>query len=176
MSGVEQVLRDQVGSLYSNHQSWLHRWLSHRVGCPDLAADLAQDTFVRLLAKPRSLDNHDSARSYLRTVAGRLCIDMWRRKAVERAWLEVLANRPEKVDISPEEHAILIETFCELDAMLQRLPEKVATAFILSQVDGLTYKQIAAQMQVSERSIKAWMAKAMLECVLIEARFYEATC
>lgn len=174
MSEGCSVPRDQVGVLYSDHQSWLHRWLSRRVGCQDLAADLTQETFVRLLIKPRSLDNLDSARSYLRTVADRLCIDMWRRKAVEQAWLEVLAARPEDVDLSPEDHAIIIETFCELDAMLQRLPEKVATAFILSQVDGLTYKQIAEQMGVSERSIKTWMARAMLECVLIEARFHEA--
>ncbi|KGK40892.1 hypothetical protein LH51_12040 [Nitrincola sp. A-D6] len=168
------MLRDQVGLLYSDHKSWLHKWLCRRVGCQDLAADLAQDTFVRLLLKPRSLDNLDSARSYLRTVAGRLCIDMWRRRAVEQAWLEVLATRPEEVDLSPEDHAIIVESFCELDAMLQSLPEKVANAFILSQVEGLTYKQIATQMQVSERTIKTWMARAMLECVLIEARFYEA--
>ena len=162
--------------LYRHHHGWLHNWLSRRVGCRELAADLAHDTFLRLLIKPRTLDNIDSARGYLRTVAGRLCIDMWRRKAVEQAWLEVLTARPEAVDISPEDHAIIVETFCELDDMLSRLPEKVAIAFLLSQLDGLTYKQIAARMKVSERTIKAWMGRAMLECVLIEARFHEGLC
>lgn len=160
--------------LYRHHHGWLHNWLSRRVGCRELAADLAHDTFLRLLVKPRPLDNIDSARGYLRTVADRLCIDMWRRKAVEQAWLEVLAARPEEVDISPEDHAIIVETFCELDDMLRRLPEKVARAFLLSQLDGLTYKQIAARMGVSERTIKTYMARAMLECVLIEARHQEA--
>lgn len=158
--------------LYSDHHRWLQRWLGHRLGCHHLAADLAHDTFLRLLAQPRRLDNFDNARSYLRKVADRLCIDLWRRRSVEQAWLDVLAARPDEVDLSPEDHAIIVETFCELDEMLRRLPEKVATSFILSQVEGLTYRQIAAQMGVSERTIKSYMATAMLECLLIEARFH----
>lgn len=163
-----------VETLYNENHGWLQNWLNRRVGCPALAADLAQDTFVRLLANPRPLNNLSAARSYLRTVAGRLCIDLWRRQSVEQAWLEVLAARPEALDISPEEHAIIVETFCEIDEMLHRLPEKIAKTFVLSQIDGLTYKQIAAQLNVSERTIKSYMAKAMLECMLIEARFHHS--
>lgn len=163
-----------IESLYSDHHSWLQNWLGRRLGCPAQAADLAQDTFVRLLTQPRPLNNLSSARSYLRTVAGRLCVDLWRRQSVEQAWLEVLASRPEALAISPEEHTIIVETFCEIDAMLQRLPKKVATAFILSQIEGLSYKQIANKLNVSERTIKSYMAKAMLECMLIEARYHHS--
>ena len=163
-----------VETLYSEHHGWLQNWLSRRLGCPSLAADLAQDTFVRLLSHPRQLNNLGTARSYLRTVAGRLCVDFWRRQSVEQAWLEVLASRPEPLAISPEEHAIIVETFCEIDEMLQRLPKKVAAAFILSQIEGLSYKKIAVKLNVSERTIKNYMAKAMLECMLIEARYHHS--
>ncbi|MDV2079485.1 sigma-70 family RNA polymerase sigma factor [Marinobacter xestospongiae] len=165
MSGVAEV-----EILYDQHHSWLKTWLGRRLGCPALAADLAHDTFVRLLTKPHSLNNLDRARGYLRTVADRLCIDLWRRQSVEQAWREVLAARPEPVELSPESHAIIVETFCEIDQMLQRLPERVATAFMLSQLNGLTYQQIATQLKVSERTIKNYMAQAMLECMLIEVR------
>lgn len=46
-----------VETLYSEHHGWLQNWLSRRLGCPSLAADLAQDTFVRLLSHPRQLNN-----------------------------------------------------------------------------------------------------------------------
>lgn len=167
-------LRQMNEQLYRHHHGWLQGWLSHKLGCCELAADLAQDTFLRLLSKPTPLEDLGSARGYLRTVADRLCIDLWRRKSVEQAWLEVLASRPEEVAISPEDHAIIVETFCEIDAMLQRLPSSVAQAFLLSQLNGLTYKQIAEQMGVSDRTIKNYMAKAMLECMVIEARFHSA--
>lgn len=173
MSGVAKS-HQTVETLYTEHHGWLRQWLGQRMGCPALAADLAHDTFLRLLARPRSLNNTHSARGYLRTVAERLCIDLWRRRAVEQAWLEVLAARPEEVEISPEDHAVIVETFCEIDEMLRRLPPKVARAFLLAQIDGLTYKDIAHRLGVSERTVKSYMAKAMLECMKINARYQGA--
>ena len=166
--------QSSIHTLYSSHNNWLRGWLKRRLGCSETAADLAHDTFVRLLSKPRQIDNLTCARSYLKVIAGRLCVDRWRRKSIEQAWLDVLAAQPEALAPSLEDHAIIVETFCELDDMLQRLPEKVATVFMRSQIEGLTYKQIASQMGVSERTIKSYMAKAMLECVLIEARWHES--
>ena len=164
----------QVGQLYSEHHHWLHSWLRRRVGCNELAADLAQDTFLRLLNRPRPLQELRSAKTYLRTVANSLCIDMWRRKSVEQAWLETLAARPQAVGLSPENQALVIETLGEIEQMLSQLPNNVATAFIWSQVDGLTYKQIARQLAVSERMVKKYMAQAMLACILIEADYHAA--
>jgi len=162
------VQQEHIALLYHDHHHWLARWLYKRVNCLDLAADITHDTFVRLLGKTIQLDSALAARRYLRTLANGLCVDLWRRKSVEKAWLETLATHPEPVDISPEARAIIIETLCEIDAMLSRLPEKVAIAFTLSQLDGLTYQQIAHRLGVSERTIKTYMAKAMYECLLIQ--------
>ncbi|WP_133405985.1 sigma-70 family RNA polymerase sigma factor [Parashewanella tropica] len=163
----------KIESLYLHHNHWLKSWLYRRVSCPEKAADLAQDTFVRLLGKTVQLDTVVAARRYLRCIADGLCVDMWRRKSVEQAWLETLAERPELEEISAEDRAIIIETICEIDEMLRNLPENVATAFLLSQMDGLTYKQIAAELEVSERMVKKYMARAMFECLLIESRHYQ---
>ena len=166
--------REQIGHLYTEHHGWLRNWLRQRVGCHDIAADLAQDTFLRLLNRPRPLQGMDSAKRYLRTVADGLCIDLWRRKSVEQAWLETLAARPQAVALSPEDQALVIETLGEIEQMLSQLPSNVATAFIWSQVDGLSYRQIAQQLAVSERMVKKYMARAMLACVLIEVSYHEA--
>lgn len=37
--------------LYSGHHGWLRSWLQKRLQCSETAADLAQDTFVRILLK-----------------------------------------------------------------------------------------------------------------------------
>lgn len=163
-----------IDKIYRDHQGWLYDWLRRRLGCSETAADLAQDTFVKLLSKPRRIDNIPGARGYLRTVAGRLCIDFWRRKSIEKAWLETLAERQKPIELSVEDNAIILETFFQIDAMLQRLPQKVATAFSLSQIEGKTYRQIARELGVSERTIKNYMAQAMYECVQIELSHYDA--
>ena len=68
-------------------------------------------------------------------------IDHLRRVHLERAWLQVLAEQPEALDISAEQRVALLQTLFELDAMLAALGTKVREAFLLSQVDGLPYKQ-----------------------------------
>ena len=45
-----------VQTLYSTHHSWLNRWLRSRLGNAADAADMAQDTFVRLLQKTERLE------------------------------------------------------------------------------------------------------------------------
>ena len=44
-----QAQREHLVTLYRDHRSWLHGWLSGRVGCRETASDLTQDTFIRLL-------------------------------------------------------------------------------------------------------------------------------
>ncbi|MEM1144582.1 MAG: sigma-70 family RNA polymerase sigma factor [Pseudomonadota bacterium] len=169
MSSLDQL--QTLDTLYREHHGWLRAWLQKRLDSDHDAEDLAHETFLRLHTHAKPLNNLSNARSYLRVTAGRMCIDMFRRRSVERAWLEALAAQPETLAVSPEQQAIIVETFCEIDEMLRRLPERVATAFILSQIQGMTYRQIGEQLGVSERSVKTYMARAMLECMRIEARF-----
>ncbi len=51
--------------------------------------------------------------------------------------------------------------------MLARLPAKASAAFLMSQLHGMTYAAIAAELGVSERMIKKYMAQAMLHCLLL---------
>jgi RNA polymerase sigma-70 factor (ECF subfamily) len=60
-----------------------------------------------------------------------------------------------------------LETLQEIDGLLDELPPKVRDAFLLSQLDGLTYAQIAKQLNVSERSVKRYMVQAMAKCILL---------
>ncbi len=158
-------------TLYCDHHGWLQRWLHRRLGNASDAADLTHDTFVRLLARPatRGFDTFGEARAYLRTAANGLCVDLWRRREIEQAWLQTLAALPEALTPSPEHQAIVIETLLEISTMLSRLPEKVAKAFILAQVDGARYREIAAELAVSERTVKKYIAQGMFQCTLIDA-------
>lgn len=160
-----------VQSLYQAHHSWLHHWLHWRLGDDHQAADLAHDVFLRLLTKPPSTPpaGPAQARAYLKTVASNLCVDFWRRREIERAWLQELALRPELHAPSPEQQAIVVETLLEVERLLAGLPGQTGLAFIMAQVQGLSYREIAGKLHVSERTVKKYMAQAMLQCALFEA-------
>lgn len=156
---------DAFNTLYQTHHRWLHHWLQYKLGSSCDADDLAQDTFVRVLLGGSAQDIREP-KSFLCTVARRVMVDFFRRNALERAWLEMLEQLPEAQVPSPELQHELLETLQEIDAMLDGLGAKVRQAFLLSQLEGLTYAQIAGQLNVSVSSVKKYMARATEHCLL----------
>ena len=165
---------DRIGLLYAEHNVWLKGWLYRRIGCNSQAADLAQDTFLRILASQRRTGDSltlDRPRAYLATVGQRLVCDYFRRQSLERAYLEMLASMPEAFSLSPEEQWQMRETLFQLDALLDRLKPVVRAVFLLAQLDGLTYVQIARQLNIGERTVKRHMASAFEACILSDVAF-----
>jgi len=152
-----------VEGLYSDHHNWLKGWLKHRLGCSETAADLAQDTFVRILLKENPVQP-DSPRAYLSTVARGLMMNHWRRQALERAYLELLAAQPEALAPSEEERYQLLETLMQLSEILDGLSQRDKQVFLLARLDGLKYQQIAEQLDISLNMVQKAMLRAMRNC------------
>jgi len=155
-----------VQVLYSNHHGWLNTWLRSRLGNAADAADLAQDTFVRLLQRTERLELK-APRAFLRTIARGLVIDHWRRAEIERAYRESIAHLPEAEAPSAEARALVLELLERITRMLEGLKPKVRKAFVLAQCDGLTHKQIAEQMGLSLRSVERYVADALYHCYVL---------
>jgi len=152
-----------VEVLYNDHHHWLTGWLRRKLGCPESAADLAQDTFVRVLTA-RETPTLVEPRAFLTTVAKRVLFNFYRRQDLERAYLDALAQMPEHVAPSEEERAIILQTLVELDQLLAGLPTQVKRAFLLAQLDGLTYAQIGAELCISIATVKRHLNKAAMRC------------
>lgn len=166
MPPTDSALRSATEALYLTHSAWLRGWLRKRLDSTSDAADLVQDTFVRVIKARRALDIREP-RQYLSTVAKGLVIDLFRRRALEQSYLEALASPPACDHPSEEDQAIVLETLMEIDRMLDSLGDKVRQTFILSQFEGLTYPQIAERLGVSVRTVNNHMAKAMEQCCLM---------
>jgi len=151
-----------------HHHAWLQGWLHRRLGNAADAADLAHDAFLRLIKQPRHFDSVPQTRSYLRRMADGLCVDLWRRRSIEAAWLDTLRTQPEAVVPSAEHQAIVLETLLEIDAWLRRLPTKTAQAFVMTAVCGMTYAEVGQALGVSVRTVTKYVANATLHCLQLD--------
>lgn len=159
-------IAEPAGLLYATHHGWLQAWLQRRLGSRQDAADLAQDTFVRILAV-RDVGAIGQPRAYLTTVARGLLANWCQRQALERRYLEALAQVPEAAAPSPEQRLMVLQTLHEVDALLDALPPLAKRAFLLSQVEGLKYDDIAVQLSVSLATIKRYMKQGFLQCLTL---------
>lgn len=161
-------------ALYSSQHSWLCSWLNRRLGNVSEAADLAQDTFLRVLLAPLpspqgTQEALRAPRAYLATIARRLLINHLRRQTLEQAYLDALAAMSDAMAPSPEHQLLILEALQEVNAMLETLPPKTRAVFVMAQIEGMTYAEIAQELDIGLRSVKRYMAVAMTECILLAA-------
>lgn len=166
MSIPDYTLQHAVQRLYHEHHGWLQIWLRQRLGCADKAADLAQDTFVRVLLSRRVFDLREP-RAYLSSIARSLMIDGFRRRALEQSYLEALAQLPEPLEISPEARVLILETLLEIDRMLDGLGARGREIFLLAQLDGLSQVEIGQRLGLSTNTVRKHLLRALTQCLLL---------
>lgn len=150
--------------LYREHHPWLLQRLRRKLGCPDQAADLAHDTFMRVLGRPSPPGGLLEPRAWLGTIAHGLLVDFLRRADLERAYLQALAALPSSHHPSAEEQALTLETLRQVDRLLDGLSSKARAAYLWSRLDGMPHADIAARLGVSVPRVRQYLATAARRC------------
>lgn len=138
-------------------------FLTRRVGCSEIAADLAQETALRLyLRSQREAIQHPHALAF--HIATGLAIDHARKHAVrtrfeDRAALPLPSERS-----GPEEVVAGRQRLERIERALTELPQPCRTALMLSAVEGLTYAEVAERLRISKRMVAKHLARALAHC------------
>lgn len=156
-----------VEQLYLEHHSWVYQWLKKRLNNNEDAADLAQDTFVRIVKRQQHF-HFDQPRALLTTIAKGLLINWYQRQSIEKAYLEALQAQLERYDeITPEQRLQAIEALCLINNLLNKMPERQRQTFIWSQIDGLPQHEIAKRQGVSTRTVIRDLVSAIAICLTV---------
>lgn len=166
MSAAESIAQQQVQALYCDHHGWLFGWLRNKLGCAHNAADVAHDTFIRIIASRDALLGIEQPRAYLTTTAKRLIIDRARRQAIEQAYLAEMGLLADSLACypSPDETLMALEALDQIGAALQGISGKARDAFLLHYLEQQTHAAIAAQLGVSARMVQKYLIQALLQC------------
>ena len=144
-----------AGELYEEHAARALRFAYLLCGDPDVAHDLVQDAFVKLLSRPRLLIRPAAFESYLRTTIVNLSRSRWRRVALERRHRSTHGPTNSEVTSSYEERD-------EVRKALRDLPERQRAAVVLRYFEDLSEQQTAETMNTSVAAVKSLVQRAMV--------------
>ena len=134
----------------------------------EVAEDLTQEVFFRLLRSKKPFDDEDYVRNLLYRIASNLAIDHFRKNGgsiqVRTLSRENLAEEghPSLIERSsgPEEHYIAGETSGDVHSVISNLPERYAEAIFLKEYQGLSYREMADKLGVSEKAVESLLHRA----------------
>ncbi len=129
------------------------RGVCRYLGRPSDPEDLAQETYMRALGSIHRFRGDGSARAWLLSIARRVCADATRREIKGRRLDERLV-----ADLIHENHHD--ETWFEIDELLTVLDEDRRTAFVLTQLLGLSYEEAAETVGCPIGTIRSRVARA----------------
>lgn len=149
----EQTFHD----IYKLYRVPLYRYLARRTGDDGEAADLAQETFVRMYEKRVQ---PETAKAWLFKTGYHLFVDQWRKK--RRTVYVPLDSIPDMpvMDGSPEGAAVGAEFRMEISRALNELKPRDRQVLQMLMHRGLSYKEIAEHFGVSENAIKTLVHRA----------------
>jgi RNA polymerase sigma-70 factor (ECF subfamily) len=125
----------------------------------DAADDLTQDTYLRAFRALPDFAGRSSARTWLLGIARRACADHIRSLTRLRRLDDRLAAEPRPTHV-PDQAGLLVA-----DDLLRSLPDDRRSAFVLTQVLGLSYQETAEIEQVPVGTIRSRVARARAHLV-----------
>lgn len=144
------------------HEAAIRAWLRHRLVLGLDIDDVIHDMYVKLIALP-SVEQIENPKRYAFRIAYAIVVDHVRHAKVtaisaiaEPQALEIAAPDP-----SIEERLSYRGELQDLNAVLATLPPLCREAFLLRRVDGLSQRETAARLSISEKTVEKYMTRAV---------------
>jgi RNA polymerase sigma factor (sigma-70 family) len=156
--------RTRIERLFREHHDDLVRFLRARFPVHD-AREAAAEAFAKLLRLDSSAVRH--LRAFLFTSAANIAIDARRRDGVlgrARADLPLILFSDTVDTRTPERRTTGEQQLQRLQRVIEAMPPKCKTAFVMHQIEGMDYPQIAAEMGLTESMVRKYVERGLLHC------------
>ncbi len=124
------------------------------------AEDVVQETLIRAWERREELGNVESVEAYLLTVCRNLAIDKREKKDNQNVSLGEEEMEFPASDISPQERLEYEERLRRVHELFSKLPERQRTVMQLRDIEGLSYRETAQAMGITEDVVRVTLHRA----------------
>jgi RNA polymerase sigma-70 factor (ECF subfamily) len=146
------------------HSDDVYRFARSLLGNASDAEDATQEILLKLWNNMSTITRTDVRPWLLRTTRNH-CIDQIRRRRGEQApWQdEFMETQEDESVLDPRAAADHASFRKEIDVALQGLSENLRSVFILHEINGLRYREVADALEMTINSVKVYLSRARAE-------------
>lgn len=154
--------RDAFAEIYKRYWALMYMHALRMLKDEDDARDVIQELFTSLWLKMQSIVSDVNLAGYLYTATKNKVLDLIAQKRVRINYLESLASY-----IQEAQNNQILETITEKEMMqafekeIQQLPSKMKQIFEMRVKQHLTYKEIANELAISDKTVKKQISNAI---------------
>jgi RNA polymerase sigma-70 factor (ECF subfamily) len=150
--------RTFIEELFALHHAEIYAYILRMVRDADVAADFAQDTFIKAYRAQDSLEDRAKARAWLYQIAHRIVLDEMRRRRIIRflPW----TGESHGAAPSAEHLAMEMRLSGPLARALARMPDRQRAALLLAEVHDLSGLELAQALGISHVAARALLTRA----------------
>ncbi len=161
------MTEEQFLGLVRKHQAQVYRHALYLVGNPEDAKDITQDTFIRAWEHRATL-REETVHSWLLKCAQNLCYNLLKRRKFQVPLTEgndeeletLMHTHSAEVSPSPEELLLKQELKQVVRQAIQQLPPEMQRMVIMRELEGMSFKDIAAVLRRPEGTVKSTVFRA----------------
>jgi RNA polymerase sigma-70 factor (ECF subfamily) len=146
--------------IYKKYCKRLYKFAYYILKSPEESENIVQDVFLSLWENRNKVEKDSSVKYYVFTIAYNSAISIIRKKARESQFIEYLKSlqdlNQEPVNIELEYH----ELTEKLEDIINHLPDRQKSVYLLHKVEGLKYSEIAERLNISVNTIENHMSRA----------------
>jgi RNA polymerase sigma-70 factor (family 1) len=151
---LEESSQEAFSQIYDLYAPRLMAYCMQYAKVSEDAEEIVEDVFVQLWNSRRNIRQHESLKGLLFTIARNRLINAFRSR-INSPVYEEFVDYKDSISASDASVPLEYDDFVRrLNSALDTLPDTQRRAIKLSRIDGLTNKEIAAAMQLSEQTVK----------------------
>jgi len=147
--------------VFKKFQPKVYQYTLRYVRLPYLAKELTQQLFVRLWEKRATISVDKPLEAQIFFIARNLAIDELRRVARDRHIKDLYAYEKEiatELNVDSEDASQLKQI---LETAVSELPTRGQQVFKMSRINGMTYKEIAEELSISNKTVETLMSRSL---------------
>lgn len=156
--------------IVERYQRLVFNIIYHYMGRRNEVEDLAQEVFLKVFRALETFDATRPLKSWIGRITANTCLDEIRKAPKRKVWsfADLGGDEESKIEYFYErfgQHSSLTEKDVEdlfelLEKLMERLNKKDKMAFVLRELDGLSYPEIAKTLQSSELAVRLRVSRS----------------